>query len=93
MSAAIETPPLMSPWIMPKSMEIIDEEKKFVILLEAKMKIQATSQDKSSIEEIWLSLISDFRTPDQPFKREQSGDCVISIRGATVSVSHYLPTW
>jgi ankyrin repeat protein len=51
--------------------EIIDEEKEFVALLEEKMNDPATSPDNISIEESWLSLIFDFRTPEKPFKREK----------------------
>ncbi|KAJ5391643.1 hypothetical protein N7509_007133 [Penicillium cosmopolitanum] len=51
--------------------EIIDEEKEFVELLEKKMKDPATSPDKNSIEESWLTLLPHFRTPDKPFRREE----------------------
>ncbi|CAI7600358.1 unnamed protein product [Penicillium manginii] len=49
--------------------EIIDEEKEFVALLEKKMRDPATTPDKISIEESWLSLISDFGILDEPFRR------------------------
>jgi hypothetical protein len=51
--------------------EIIEEEKEFVAILDEKMRDISSSADNRSIEESWLSLISDFRTSDKPFKPEK----------------------
>jgi hypothetical protein len=50
---------------------IIEEEKEFVAILDEKMRDISSSADSKSIEEGWLSIIFDFRTPDKPFEREK----------------------
>lgn len=63
--------------------EIVDEEKDFVANLNEKTREVNTGQETQSIEESWLGMIIDFRTPDEPFKREKYWVTWGSIAGNT----------
>jgi ankyrin repeat protein len=51
--------------------EIIEEEKEFGAILDEKMRDISSSADNKSIEESWLSILFDFRIPDEPLKSKK----------------------
>lgn len=51
--------------------EIVEEEQEFVATLDEKMRDLSSREENKLIEESWLRWILDFRTPDEPFKREK----------------------